>query len=166
MFSKIEDFASLWKGEMAATEKLLALLTDQSLTQPKHDIIRNLGRVAWHIVTTYPEMCAKFGIKIDGPTEKDPIPSSVAEIKEVYSRYAGALLDQVSQWPDSDLLIEDDMYGETWARGRSLMVFIVHEIHHRGQLTVLMRMAGLPVSGVYGPSKEEWVNYDMEAPEL
>lgn len=34
----------------------------------------------------------------------------------------------------------------------------------RGQLTVLMRQAGLPVSGVYGPSKEEGGQFGMEAP--
>jgi uncharacterized damage-inducible protein DinB len=30
-----------------------------------------------------------------------------------------------------------------------------HLIHHRGQLIVLMREAGLIVPGVYGPSREE-----------
>jgi uncharacterized damage-inducible protein DinB len=36
-----------------------------------------------------------------------------------------------------------------------------HEIHHRGQMTVLMRQAGLKVPGVYGPSREEWTAYGM-----
>ena len=29
-----------------------------------------------------------------------------------------------------------------------------HEIHHRGQMTVLMRQAGLKLPGVYGPSAD------------
>ena len=48
------------------------------------------------------------------------------------------------------------MYGEKWPRGMSLSALMAHETHHRGQMTVLMRQAGLPVPGVYGPAKEEW----------
>jgi len=35
--------------------------------------------------------------------------------------------------------------------------FIVtnHLIHHRGQLTVYMRMLDIPVPGVYGPSADD-----------
>jgi len=40
----------------------------------------------------------------------------------------------------------------------------VHELHHRGQLTVLMRQAGLVVPGIFGPAQEEWTRYGMEPP--
>jgi len=58
------------------------------------------------------------------------------------------------------------MYGEKWARGVTLHILLVHEIHHRGQMTVLMRQAGLKVPGVYGPAKEEWTQYKMPEPEV
>jgi uncharacterized damage-inducible protein DinB len=48
------------------------------------------------------------------------------------------------------------MYGETWKRGLTLFYLLMHQAHHRGQMTVLMRQAGLPVIGIYGPAKEEW----------
>ena len=34
------------------------------------------------------------------------------------------------------LLIEDEMYGETWSRGMTLFYLIAHQTHHRGQMTV------------------------------
>ena len=40
----------------------------------------------------------------------------------------------------------------------------LHQIHHRGQMTVLMRQAGLEVPGVYGPSRPEWAHYGMPEP--
>ena len=58
------------------------------------------------------------------------------------------------------------MYGATWPRSFTLFVLIGHEIHHRGQMTVLMRQAGLKVPGIYGPSYEEWVNYKMQPPAI
>jgi uncharacterized damage-inducible protein DinB len=69
-------------------------------------------------------------------------------------------------WSDETLQIEDDMYGEMWKRGKTLGSLINHEIHHRGQMTVLMRQAGLKVPGIYGPSKDEWAQYGMKPPEI
>ena len=48
------------------------------------------------------------------------------------------------------------MYGEKWRERKTLGVLVTHQIHHRAQLTVVMRLAGLKVPGVYGPAKEEW----------
>ena len=69
--------------------------------------------------------------------------------------------------PENETLqVEDNMFGETWKRSYSLTVIVQHEIHHRGQMTVLMRQAGLKVPGVFGPSKEEWANYNAPIPEV
>jgi uncharacterized damage-inducible protein DinB len=53
------------------------------------------------------------------------------------------------------------MYGSTWRRGDILASLVHHQIHHRGQMTVLMRQAGLVVPGVYGPAREEWAAMGM-----
>jgi uncharacterized damage-inducible protein DinB len=55
------------------------------------------------------------------------------------------------------------MYGETWKKGFTLYCMVSHQTHHRGQITVLMRQAGLKVHGVYGPAKEEWAEMGMPA---
>lgn len=52
-----------------------------------------------------------------------------------------------------------------WKRGTTLGIIISHQIHHRAQLTIVMRLNGLKVPGVYGPSKEEWKGYGMPAQE-
>ena len=57
------------------------------------------------------------------------------------------------------------MYGEKWKRGTTLSVIISHQIHHRAQLTVVMRLNGLKVPGVFGPAKEEWTQLGMPAQE-
>jgi uncharacterized damage-inducible protein DinB len=69
-------------------------------------------------------------------------------------------------WNDESLQQTDDMYGEKWKRGVTLTVLISHQAHHRGQMTVLMRQAGLKVPGVYGPAREEWAGMGMKAPEI
>ena len=56
------------------------------------------------------------------------------------------------------------MYGESWKRGFTLDVLVRHQTHHRGQMTVLMRQAGLRVPGVCGPAREDWAAYGQSPP--
>ena len=166
-FRKVDDFAASWEYQSNGTRKILGSLTDASLKHATTKGHRDIGRVAWHIVSSIAEMANRTGLKVDGPAENAPVPTSVVEIQKAYDKAAGMLLEQVRQyWTDETLKQEDDMYGEKWARGLTLGILINHEIHHRGQLTVLMRAAGLPVPGVYGPSLEEWKNYGANPPEV
>jgi uncharacterized damage-inducible protein DinB len=166
MFLTIDQFSSVWKGETAATLRLFDALTDESLTKPDRPDVRNLGRAAWHIVTTYPEMGGLMGITFDSVTAKDAIPASADQIRQAYRNVSETVLKTVSNWTDADLLKKDEMYGETWERGKSLWAFLAHEIHHRGQMTIMMRLAGLKVPGLYGPSQEEWKQHGMEPPRV
>ena len=167
MFKTIKDFEEAWKRESTNTQKMMDALTDQSLAQPVADDHRTLGRVAWHILTTYPEMTNQIGVNIQSVKQDAPVPTSAEEIKKTYKSVAGELLDIVKEnWTDETLWVEDEMYGEKWARGVTLEILIRHEIHHRGQMTVLMRQAGLKVPGIYGPALEEWGSYGMQAPSI
>ena len=60
---------------------------------------------------------------------------------------------------------EVDIYGERWQNGFTVFALIAHQAHHRGQMTVFMRQAGLRVPGVYGPAREEWATMGMAAME-
>lgn len=167
MFVHTSDFLHVWNQELQNTIKLLDVLTDDALTKPQHEHVRSVGRLAWHIVTTIPEMFERMGINLDGPTEKDPIPQTAAEIQAAYARHAKAIVSEIGKWQDPDLQVEDDMYGQKWSRSMTLWIFLKHEIHHRGQLTVLMRLAGIEnLPGIYGPAKEEWAKFGMPEPEF
>ena len=167
MFHTIDDFVQSWTFESTSTQKQMDQLTDKSLAQAIAGDHRTLGRIAWHIVTTIPEMMSHVGLKISEVDFKAPVPKTAAEIKKAYAAVSKQVLDQVkNNWKDSSLQIEDDLYGEKWKRGNTLLILIKHEIHHRGQMTVLMRQAGLKVLGFYGPAKEEWVNYGAPPPEV
>ena len=165
MIRTISDFEHSWSQEIESTQKVFKHLKNGSLTKVIHPDVRTLGRLAWHITTTIPEMTGKMGLTIAGPKEHDPIPATAKEILKGYSDAAISLLDEVkNNWTDATLEVVDDMYGEKWKRGFSLEGFIKHEIHHRGEMIVLMRQCGLAVPGVYGPTRDEWGAYGMQPP--
>lgn len=167
MFRKIDDLISSWEQESGLTNKLFDALTDESLRQTVVAGHRTLGRIAWHLVTTVSEMMEKTGIRISAVSADAPVPAKAAEIRQAYAAVADELLQKLkTEWTDQTLTVTDEMYGHQWPRGQSARILIDHQTHHRGQMTVLMRQAGLAVPGVYGPSKEEWTGYGAPPPEI
>jgi uncharacterized damage-inducible protein DinB len=165
MFSKVSTFESVWKAHRDGTLRIFGALTDESLAQRVVPGGRTLGRIAWHITETLPEMMNRTGLHVDGPEIGSPVPTSAAEIRDAYEKASASVLEQVgSNWNDETLEIEDDMYGMRWTRAFTLGALVEHEAHHRGQMTVLMRQAGLRVPGVAGPAFEEWAEFGMSAP--
>ena len=162
MFCRIQDFIAQWAYESEATLKVFNSLTDESLAQRVTEDGRTLGRIAWHIVLTLGEMLGRAGLTPDAPDEDSEVPETVSEIVEAYKKAADSLIEQIKQqWTDESLAESVEMYGEIWKKGSVLVSLIRHQVHHRGQMTVLMRQAGLKVPGVYGPSREEWQSFGL-----
>ena len=165
MFISVSTFLEVWEKEAQATLKILDVLTDDSLKQSVTNQDRSVGRIAWHLVTTIPEMMGKTGLILESMNEDAPLPNTATEILHNYREVSNSLVTAINnQWNDQTLLEKRDMYGETWAIGSTLSALIDHQIHHRGQMTVLMRQAGLKVPGIYGPAREDWGHIGMEPP--
>jgi uncharacterized damage-inducible protein DinB len=161
MFQTIDDFLTIWQAETAGTIRLFRLLTDESLSRQIGDKSRTLGRLSNHIIETLSEMPKHMGLPLE---EEHPQYQTAAEIVAGYEAANDRFVEALeSNWNDADLQKETNMYGEHWKIGYSLFVLITHQAHHRGQVTVLMRQAGLKVIGLYGPSREEWESMDIPA---
>lgn len=167
MYTTIQVFETEWKTVAETTLKMMRALTDESLNQSVADGHRTLGRIAWHIAMTLPEMAGQTGLDFSGFDHEQPVPPTAAEIAQTYQKLASLVTERCKvDWTDAGMLEELEMYGEKHPRGVWVQSLVNHEIHHRGQMTVLMRQAGLTVPGLYGPAKEEWSTYGMEEPAL
>jgi uncharacterized damage-inducible protein DinB len=166
LIKTVNDFLETWKYESSSTTKVLNNLTDESLKQKVTPESRSLGFLAWHITISIGEMMSKAGINFPGFDEHVPVPSTIAKIKSEYEKLSSMMMEKVGKnWKDEMLQDDLNMYGQTWKRADVLASLIAHQNHHRGQMTVLMRQAGLRVPGIYGPSKEEWAEYGVPTQE-
>lgn len=167
MFNSIEEFLTNWDNESESTQKILDTLTDESLSQEVSPNDRTLGRIAWHIVTTLDEMVSRTGLDFKATPHDAPVPEKAAEIAEAYRSSNNTMVAAIKeQWNEETLNELKEMYGEQWSVATILSILTSHQTHHRGQMTVLMRQAGLSVPGVYGPSREEWALFGEEAPKV
>jgi uncharacterized damage-inducible protein DinB len=165
MYRQVEDFLKSYENLVQGTTKIFERLSDETMGQKVAEDHRLLGQIAWHIVVSVPEMMQRTGLKNFSLDYALPPPEKAADIVAGYKTVSTELLEAVkSEWSDETLLETDDMYGQKWQRGYTLGVLVQHEIHHRGQMTVLLRQAGEQVPGLMGPSKEEWAQYGMKPP--
>lgn len=155
MFGSCADFLKTWEYETRATEQLLEQITDETLSVGVGSPNRTLGETAWHLATSPASIMQKAGIEFPGVDPKAPLPDHAANVADTYRLNAAQIADWIrARWGDQTLETVDDIYGEQWPRGYTLQILLLHQAHHRGQLTVLMRKAGLAVPGVYGPSRD------------
>lgn len=165
MYRRIEDFRNHWQEEVVDTLKVIDTLPDAKLGQavtPEH---RDLRRLASHLATSITGLAAGVGLKVEGPQDGDAPSETVKGLRADYEKAAASLLEALKSWTDADLETEDTMFGHlVWKRGYTLQALEMHQAHHRGQMTVLMRQAGLPIPEFYGPTKERWAEMGVVAP--
>jgi uncharacterized damage-inducible protein DinB len=169
MFRHLADVAAIWTMEAEKTDQILAAIPDGSAgaaVTPEH---RDLRRLAWHLCESLAEMPANMGLHLKGfPGEpwKTPPPATLAEIRTVYAALSTSFLESLKGLNDMALAMAYPYYGETWTGAFALWVMVSHQTHHRAQMTVVMRQAGLRVPGIYGPAKEDWAAMGMPVPQV
>jgi uncharacterized damage-inducible protein DinB len=156
MYRTIDEFVTEWTMESAISLKMERALTDASLPQKIDAEGRTLGQLAWHMVLMIGMTGSIVGLDVAAPPPGTEQPGSATRIADAYEAAARSIGELAKgKLKDGQLPVEVPFFGRSLSTGRILQALVVHQIHHRGQMTVLMRQAGLVPPGVYGPSREE-----------
>ena len=173
MFRRVEDFKTIWGQEAEKTLAVLDAIPDAAAHQAVDPQHRDLRRLGWHLVETVLELPQNLGLQVKGPVGlgpdgfiATPPPPTMAEISQAYRAVSDSLLDHIGSWSNTELGRTFSLYGESWTGAFALYVLVTHQTHHRAQMTVLMRQAGLPVPSLYGPTQEGWAPFGLEPPRV
>jgi uncharacterized damage-inducible protein DinB len=149
--------------ELANTRRALERVPDEHWDWKPHEKSMTLGRLAGHLAELpYLAISVLQEDVFDVATrQRPPSPANREEVLRAYDRGAAALVAAANAAPA-------DAWRQTWSLQAAGKVFlsltraaalrsmgISHPIHHRGQLTVYLRLLGVPVPSVYGPSADE-----------
>ena len=156
MYTTISEFVEDWRRESGISLKVLRALTDTSLQQKSDADANPLGRIAYHMAKMIGGTGSALGLEVLAPPREAEPPSVAAQIADEFEKAAKSLIDQASiKLTDAKLSEDISLFGRTMPLASALQTLIRHQIHHRGQISVLMRSAGVVVPGIYGPSREE-----------
>lgn len=153
--------------EMATTRRLLERVPDEDPAWQPHTRSMTLGQLAAHIgnIPQYGLMTLRheeFDVApADGPEVPRPRFSTAAalvqtfdvNVREAREAIAGASDEQLMQ---SWSLKKGGAVMFTLPRAAVLRTLVLnHMIHHRGQLSVYLRLRDVPLPSIYGPTADE-----------
>jgi uncharacterized damage-inducible protein DinB len=149
--------------ETGTTRRLLERVPDEKLTWAPHQRSMTLGRLASHLA----EIPA-WARRIVGESEFDMNGSSQPlectsreDILRVFDRHVGEARAAIALKTDAELMAPWTLKKEghevfTVPKLSVLRSFLInHLIHHRGQLSVYLRLNDVPVPAIYGPGADE-----------
>ena len=155
MYHTADEFLLFYVNESATTAKVLGTLTDASLALEKAAGHNTVGDIAWHIATAPVYMLNQVGFILDAALAEKPEQLTAAAIQATHAKLVEQVKAQAAKLTPADLAEVHHVFGMMdWPTATMLAVLLNHEIHHRGQLSVLVRQAGLVVPMIYGPTKE------------
>lgn len=157
-------FIAEFQQEAQGTRRLLERLPEDKLSFKPHPKSMSLGGLATHIAhipewtgTIVNDSIFDVGL-VDART---PERKSRQEILDHFEKNAKRFVDLLSGKSDEHLKESWTLKNKgaqvlTLPRAACLRTFILnHVIHHRGQLTVYLRMNDVPLPALYGPSADE-----------
>ena len=148
--------------EAKTTRRVLERVPNDKLTWKPHPKSMSIGYLAQHIAAS-PAAIAGWAAQdvTEFKGEKQPDPSSVEDILAAHDKGVETVKTLLTR-------LGDDGLQKPWSakmNGTTMMtmpkaalvrsIVLNHWYHHRGQLSVYLRLLDVPVPSIYGPSADE-----------
>jgi uncharacterized damage-inducible protein DinB len=160
----IDPVATEFAQEAANTRRLLDRVPDELLDWKPHEKSMSLGRLAAHIAES-----PQWGVAILEQDElvinldeyTPPTATTQAELIELFDTSVAKLTEAMQGQPDDKLMqpwrlkVGDQVVLELPRIAVIRGMVLNHIIHHRGQLSVYLRIKDVPLPALYGPSADE-----------
>ncbi|OWP64154.1 damage-inducible protein DinB [Hymenobacter amundsenii] len=152
--------------ELATTRKLLALVPYEQAEYQPHPKSMKLGQLASHIVNllAFKQLFVQHPnrdfLDPNGP-KPGPSPTSNAELLARFDEYSASLRAALQESDDEKLTDSFRLHrGEQtlleMPKATAIRIMgLNHSIHHRGQLSVYLRLLDIPIPAMYGPSADD-----------
>ena len=163
--SIVEMLLPEFDREMGVTRRLLERVPDDQFAWKPHDKSMTLGRLAEHLAEL--PMWARVSITDSGidmasgrPEGYQP-PATRAAVLAMFDANVAEARTALAGSTDAELMAPWTLRAQgkeifTMPKAAVLRSFVMnHVIHHRGQMSVYLRLQNVPVPSMYGPSADE-----------
>ncbi|MBF9237938.1 DinB family protein [Hymenobacter sp. BT683] len=152
--------------ELANTRRVLERVPFEQADYKPHPKSMSLWQLASHVVnllafkTLFVNANSRDFLDPNAP-KPGPTPTSHEQLMARFDEYSKTLLDSLHSSDDEKLtkhfqLTRGEQVLMDRPKGAALRIMgLNHSIHHRGQLSVYLRLLDIPVPGLYGPSADE-----------
>ena len=158
----VDAFLAEMEQEAGTTRRVLERVPESKLGWKPHAKSMSLGQLALH-VATIPGVVASFlaGDGLEIPSMEQSAAKSAAELMNALEESLRTAKEVLGRFDDQKALAIWKLTKggkEIIAAPRIALVRTIllnHWYHHRGQLSVYLRLLDVPVPSIYGPSADE-----------
>jgi len=152
-----------FEQEAATTRRVLERVPADKLAWKPHDKSMSLGKLAQHVATA-PAFLSDWAVQdvVKFSPGGPPDPTNTADILAAHDAGATKTKSNLQAIGDANL---GKMWEITGPDGTTMMkmpkaallrtLVMNHTYHHRGQLSVYLRLLNVSVPSIYGPSADE-----------
>lgn len=162
MMSVIEATIAEVRQEAKTTRKMLERVPEDSLAWQPHEKSMTLGRLAAHIAALPGVFIAKLAQDEADSKSFGQLPTDNAtKIVELFDKNISDSVEFLKTQSIEQLLAPwrykngEQVVFEMPRLAVIRFVCLNHLIHHRGQLSVYLRLLNVPLPSVYGPTADE-----------
>lgn len=165
--SLAQSLLSEFDQEMANTRKTLERVPDNKFSWKPHEKSGSMGWLAGHLANIpgwAVETIKKdsFDMSPGGkPFQPPPPPTTTRELLAMFDKNVADARAALAESSDADLakpwsFLNNGATVFSMPRGACLRTWVMnHNVHHRAQLGVYLRLNNLAVPSIYGPSADE-----------
>lgn len=152
--------------ESKATREMLKRTPENEFASKPHDKSMSLGQLASHVAQT-PKWITmivngdEYDFMKDGYTEKTA--NTNEELLQLFDDTLKSAVDALENTTDENLMKKwklragEQVYVDLPKVAAVRAMAFSHFIHHRGQLSVYLRLKDVPLPSVYGPTADQQV---------
>ncbi len=150
----VAQFLETFRHEHKVTMKVLRALPADKLDFKPHERNMSAGELAWHVAYSQYGLARIVATASFEEYQAPPLPATLEEIVEGCESYYQKACETASQLTAEQLAAKIPPVNAP-AGPFLWSAVLFHQIHHRGQLSVYVRMMGGKVPSIYGPSGDE-----------
>ena len=160
----VEAYLPEFDREMGLTRRLLERVPDSQFDWRPHAKSMTLGRLVEHLAQL-PEWAAltltQDGTEMGPSAANQVTPATRSAVLALFDQNVAKARSALSGRTDAELMAPWTLTSQgkevfTMPKATVLRTFVLnHLVHHRGQLTVYLRLQEVPLPSIYGPSGDE-----------
>jgi uncharacterized damage-inducible protein DinB len=162
--STSQSFCKELQDESAKTRKMIERIPEAALLWKPHEKSMTMGQLAVHLgrlLQLLHSILTRGDFDVASADFQASDPDSVTGILELFDQALATAVETLKKQP------EERFFGLWCLRNGNQVIFemsrasairsmiLNHMIHHRGQLSVCLRLQNVPLPPVYGPTADE-----------
>ncbi|MCG3119374.1 MAG: hypothetical protein ALAOOOJD_01766 [bacterium] len=158
-----ERFLQTWEREFQITLKVLRAYPSDQLNLQPHERSRSAKELAWTFVVDQGLVNKIVSLQTLDFKSMPPPPPPPATMKEIVAAYESThdeMAKKFRNFSEADFNktirfpVGPGQMGDL-RRAEALWMTMMDQVHHRGQFSVYLRLAGGKVPSIYGPTADE-----------